>query len=174
MHALPFAFKHAHLASLKLLRKFTASEELTPARFDLLYALHVSRGRRPYQWRLAQTLGVSRATICKMVKGLCRLGFLEISATKTRRQRRITVTRYGRKRFARVLKAVRRRKVEAAIRYAWRAMEESRFEQWATVAELLEATRRYVRGLGEFRELYRYLSLFRGTIAFAFGASCRW
>ena len=173
MHALPFALKRAHFASLKLLRPFTLPQELTPARFDLLYALHMSRHRWPYQWWLAKTLGVTRATICKMVKALREIGLIDLSLFKTGRQRRISLTRLGRKRFARALKAVRRGKVEAAVRSAWRKLDESRFDQWATVAELLEAADRYSRGLGDFTKLYRYLSLIRGALASACGIRTR-
>ena len=109
-----------------------------------------------------------------MIKGLRDLGLLEVSAIRKRRQRRITLTRLGRKRFARALKAVRTRKVESSVRHAWAAMEQSRFDQWATVAEVLEAVKRYCRGLGDFTELYWYLSLIRGALSFACGTARRW
>src|SRR5690348_6461533 len=109
MHALTFAIKRAHFASLRLLRPITLPEDLTPARFDLLYQLHRTRYRSPYQYVLARSLGVSRATICKMVRGLRERGILEVLVdAKNGRRRRIKLTRYGRKRFARAFKSIRR------------------------------------------------------------------
>src|SRR4029077_6115039 len=118
--------------------------------------------------------------ICKMIRALRNLGMLDLSVRRVnRRARRISLTRLGRKRFARVLKAIRKRKVEAAVRSAWRVMEFSRFEQWATIAELIEALDGYSRGLRDYTRLYKYLNPFRGALAAAFanangGADFRW
>jgi len=157
MHCLPFTLKRAHYASLKVLRPFTLPLDLTPARFDLLYALHLNRYHRPFQWWLARVLGVTRATVCKMIGALRRLGMIELSIDgKNVHARRISLTRLGRKRFARALKIVRRGKIEAMIRGAWRRMELSRRETGYIVDEVINIVQRYSRGIDEFAVLYRH------------------
>ncbi|MGH7326746.1 MAG: MarR family winged helix-turn-helix transcriptional regulator [Polyangiaceae bacterium] len=160
MHCLPFTLKRAHFASLGLLRSFTLPEQLTPARFDLLYALHRTGYKSPYQWWIARMLGVSRATVCKMIRGLRNLGMLELHVDKKNvHARRISLTKLGRKRFARALKAVRRGRVDAGVRGAWKAAELPRRETRFLVYQLVGLTQRYSRGLDEFTELYRYPEL---------------
>jgi DNA-binding MarR family transcriptional regulator len=105
MHVVPFLLKRAYQASLKMLRPLAARHDLTPARFDLLYALRVIQRYSPYQTVLSNRLGVSRPTICKMVRALEKAGFLERRvATRDRRYRHLTLTRYGRRCLARLLK----------------------------------------------------------------------
>lgn len=155
MHALPFALKRAHFVSLKLLRQFTIPEDLTPARFDLLYVLHKTRYRRPFQCRVAEWLGVSRATICKMVRALRNLGIIELIVDpKKTHFRRIKLTRFGRKRFSRALKAIRRGRVEGAVRSAWSTAELSTKEVIQEIVELRSRVFRFSRGLDERIELY--------------------
>ncbi|MGH7281602.1 MAG: hypothetical protein ACRELY_08785 [Polyangiaceae bacterium] len=145
------------MASLRLLRPFTLPQQLTPARFDLLYQLHLTRYRSPFQYRLAEWLGVTRATICKMIRGLRELGIVELRVDqKGVHYRRIQLTRFGRKCFARALKSVRRGRVDAAVRSAWRTLELSRRASRSIVGDLIFAALRYCRGLEEHTELYRY------------------
>ncbi|MGH7284976.1 MAG: hypothetical protein ACRELY_25905 [Polyangiaceae bacterium] len=139
-----------------MLRRFTLPEHLTPARFDLLFALHSTQHRMPYQWWLAKALGVSRPTICKMIRALRDLGILELRVdTRDVHARRIVLTRFGRKRFARALKAVTRGRVNATIRSAWRHAELPRREVELTIQDLIGLVQRYSRGIDEFTELYR-------------------
>ncbi|MGH7285166.1 MAG: hypothetical protein ACRELY_26890 [Polyangiaceae bacterium] len=157
MHCLPFTLKRAHFASYKLLQTFTIAEGLTPARFDLIYALHNTYYRWPFQWWLAQRLGVARATVCKMIRALRDLGFLELRVdSKDVHARRISLTKLGRKHFGRALKSIRRGRVDAAVRGAWKAAELPRRQTRFMVYELVGLIQRYSRGLDEFAELYRY------------------
>jgi DNA-binding MarR family transcriptional regulator len=118
MHHLPFSFKRAHHATLKLLRPIAARNGLTPARFDLLYVLHAKSGEvEPYQFRIAKFLGLCRSTICKMVGAMEKLGLVERSPEYLfdHRRRRVRLTRYGRHCIRLVLKAIRRREVEKPL-----------------------------------------------------------
>jgi DNA-binding MarR family transcriptional regulator len=118
MHHLTFAFKRTHHASLKLLKPIAARADLTPARFDLLYVLHVKGDViEPYQYRIAKVLGLCRSTICKMVRAMEKAGLLKRSPEILfdHRRRRVTLTRYGRHCIRLVLKAIRRRVVERPL-----------------------------------------------------------
>ncbi len=85
MHAIFFGLKRAHHATLRFARPVLAKVRLTPARFDLLYALFgdPARPRRlfptpPYvtQASLSGKLGVCRMTVSRMVRSLEELGLL--------------------------------------------------------------------------------------------------
>jgi DNA-binding MarR family transcriptional regulator len=118
MHHLPFSFKRAHHATLKLLAPIAARAGLTPARFDLLYVLHVKGDTvEPYQFRIAQVLGLCRSTICKMIKAMEKAGLVARNPEMLfdHRRRRVTLTRYGRHCIRLVLKAIRRREVEKPL-----------------------------------------------------------
>ena len=118
MHQLPFILKRAHHATLSLLRPLAARNDLTPARFDLLYVLHRKGGSvEPYQFRIAQVLGLSRSTICKLVKAMEKAGLVERSREIIfdHRRRRVRLTRYGRRCVRRVLKAIRLREIDRPL-----------------------------------------------------------
>jgi DNA-binding MarR family transcriptional regulator len=118
MHYLPFALKRAHHATLKLLRPLAARNDLTPARFDLLYVLYVKGGTvEPYQFRIAQVLGLCRSTICKMIKAMEKVGLVKRKREIIfdQRRRRVRLTRYGRHCVHQVLKAIRRREIERPL-----------------------------------------------------------
>jgi DNA-binding MarR family transcriptional regulator len=75
MHALFFALKRAHQASLRPARQVASVSGITPARFDMLYA--ISQGYRGMlQSELRHTLGVSAATVSRMLGSLERLGLV--------------------------------------------------------------------------------------------------
>jgi DNA-binding MarR family transcriptional regulator len=105
MHAIPFRLKRAFQASLKMMRPIAALHDLTPARFDLLYALQAIQRYSKSQTQLADRLGVSRPTICKMVGALEKAGFLvRRVAAFDRRHRDVVLTPYGRRCFSKLLK----------------------------------------------------------------------
>lgn len=107
MHPIPFRLKRAYQASLKMMRPIAARQGLTPARFDLLYALQAIRRHSRSQTQLARRLGVTRPTVCKMVNGLEKAGVLvrEVSAFD-KRHRDVKLTHYGRRCFAKLLKCL--------------------------------------------------------------------
>jgi DNA-binding MarR family transcriptional regulator len=120
MHYATFPFKRMHYATLRLLVPIAARHDLTPARFDILHALILKPiGPRilPYQIRIAKALGICRSTICKMVKALEKAGFIKRTVELwDQRCRRLELTPYGRRCLLRVLKALRSREVDRALR----------------------------------------------------------
>jgi DNA-binding MarR family transcriptional regulator len=82
---------------------------LTPARFDVLFLLHrdMSRGDSKRQSAVRKALGVSRATICKMMQLLARLGFVE--RKRDGRQVDVWLTDLGRAILRHALKTLRLR-----------------------------------------------------------------
>jgi len=107
MHAIFFGLKRAHHrviygVSRALLR--ATETRLTPARFDLL-DLVLRHDGNIAQWRLIELLGVTGATISRMLKSLEKLklvvrGRWEIDA----RYRIVELTREGRRRVKKVLR----------------------------------------------------------------------
>ena len=155
MHPLTFTFKRAHWASMRLLEPLAARHLLTPARFDLLYVLHLSRYKAPWQFWVAQQLGVSRPTICKMIKSMRAAGLVALSLDpKYRFRKRISLTRDGRKCFARLFKMFRRRRIAGPVEGAWRHAHLSRDELFENLCEIIARSQRYSRGLDEYTVLY--------------------
>lgn len=75
MHAIFFGLKRAHHGTLRITRKVLAAMGLTSARFDLLYAVKERRGGI-LQSALRRVLGVSRATVSRMLASLEKLGLV--------------------------------------------------------------------------------------------------
>lgn len=100
MHAIFFGLKRAHHGTLRLARSALAALGLTAARFDLLYALKRSSGA-VIQSALRKVLGVSRATVSRMLASVEELGLVRrtISA-EDRRQKLVELTTKGRWRIA--------------------------------------------------------------------------
>jgi DNA-binding MarR family transcriptional regulator len=71
VHHLPFSIKRVHLRTIELLKPLAKVFDLTPARFDMLYALS-RRGRDlpTTQADLRRILDVSRSTVSRMAKAL--------------------------------------------------------------------------------------------------------
>ncbi len=78
MHSAVFEVKTAHLSAQVIARQLARQIDLTPARFDLLFAIHSVQpypGRR--QDELAQMLHVSTSNVSRMVRALVGLGWIE-------------------------------------------------------------------------------------------------
>lgn len=150
MHSFFFDMKRAHLRSVVHQTRFLKGDpreiNLTPARFDLLHAL---RRARSHLWQsdLRRRLGVSRATICKMLKALERLGIVERRpAARDTRQRVVAFTVGGLALFKRAA----RRGCRRAGRLLVRAISEGRRHLFVPEAEVLERYLRRMRaGLGD-------------------------
>jgi DNA-binding MarR family transcriptional regulator len=100
MHAIFFGLKRAHHGTLRLTRNVLAALGLTAARFDLLYAVKRSTDRI-VQSTLRTVLGVSRATVSRMLSSLEELGLIRRTVlTQDRRQRVVELTTKGRWRIA--------------------------------------------------------------------------
>ena len=80
MHVLHFGIKRAFHAILKVNRPLLARSGVTPARFDLLYAIHQSgyggTGIELAQSGIRRVLGVTRPTVSRMVRSLEELGLV--------------------------------------------------------------------------------------------------
>lgn len=150
MHEVAFVTKQSHLGLLDLLRPMAAKHELTPARFDLLFAVHRYRGvrRTPCEKMLASMLSVSRATVCKMLRSLVELGFVVLSVCgEDRRRRLVHLTPLGRRRFHAVLRLARHRHVDALLKTAYLGAiaPKGGFGTWLN--NFVEPMQRYIRGL---------------------------
>jgi DNA-binding MarR family transcriptional regulator len=101
MHAIFFGLKRAHHGTLRITRSALAALGLTAARFDLLYAVkRTSCGM--LQSTLRKALGVSRATVSRMLASLEELGLVRRKiATADGRQKFVELTKKGRKRIVR-------------------------------------------------------------------------
>ena len=155
MHNVPFTIKRAHLVGQRLLQRFAAEAELTPARFDLMFVLQRSCGRAPFQSYVATWLGVSRATVCKMVRRMREAGMLEISVDpQDRRRRRITLTPFGKRCYAKLDKMRHRGKISRAVRAVWRTACLSRYEVRLCMFEIIERVGRYCRGLDDHVSMF--------------------
>jgi len=97
MHSLFFDTKRAHRATLKLMNPLLARVEpgLTQARYDVMHAMSFCEGRRANQSALWKLLGVHPSTMCKLVRALLALGFVERTRVFDRRQWRVTLTELG-------------------------------------------------------------------------------
>jgi DNA-binding MarR family transcriptional regulator len=104
MHTVFFGLKRAHHGALRIMRHALAQHGLTAARFDMLYAVRERAGLP--QWELRRALGVSGATVSRMVTSLVDLGLLARKRTsEDLRVRLISLTKAGRKCIG---KAIRR------------------------------------------------------------------
>lgn len=165
MHEVAFVLKQSHLGVLDLLRPMAAAHELTPARFDLLYAVHGFLRLKlvPSEKSLAFTLGVSRATVCKMLRSLVELGFVSLTpCEEDRRRRLVRLTQLGRRRFRAVLRLARHRQVDAAIRspYAGGIPSDGGFGAW--LDRFVSPLQKYIWGM-------RLLGLCRRPFLYGWG-----
>lgn len=76
MHAMFFGIKLAHLRTLAVTRRLLRGMELTPARFDMMRVVELHQEDGIAQENLRQLLGVSAATVSRMLKSLEALGFV--------------------------------------------------------------------------------------------------
>jgi DNA-binding MarR family transcriptional regulator len=102
VHAILFGLKRAYQSTLRLTRRCLAQLGLTAARFDMLYAVRSARYGSD-QTQLRRMLGVSGATVSRMLKSLEDLGLVSRErSTVDRRRRRVHITELGRKAMRRV------------------------------------------------------------------------
>src|SRR5215471_2462941 len=96
MDAILFEMKKAHLAGARfgrmLLRPFGG--KLTPARFNLMLALHGKPMRQNDLWKL---LGVVRSVVSEMLESLHKLKWVKSIRAADGRTRLISLTVFGRK-----------------------------------------------------------------------------
>ena len=95
MDGILFEMKKAHLAGARfgrvLLKPFGG--KLTPARFNLMFALHSKSMRQSDLWKL---LGVVRSVVSEMLDSLRRLKWVKAIRAADGRTKLISLTRFGR------------------------------------------------------------------------------
>ncbi len=77
MHQIFFSVKRVHLRIVEMSKKLVAEYELTPARFDMLRIVDAHWPHPVLQSKLKELLGVSAATVSRMLISLEKLGFVE-------------------------------------------------------------------------------------------------
>lgn len=80
MHPIAFGLKRAFQATLNLTRHAFRALGVTAARFDMMQAIHESGSLGLPQRQLGASLGVTGATVSRMVRSLEKLGYV----TRTR------------------------------------------------------------------------------------------
>jgi DNA-binding MarR family transcriptional regulator len=94
MNQIFFGLKRAHHGVLRITRSALAKLGLTAARFDLMYV--IQQGQDVTQRGLRRKLGVSAATVSRMLKSLEAIGLLRRQrAPWDRRQRLVQLTEAG-------------------------------------------------------------------------------
>lgn len=93
MHAVAFSTKRAHLRNIEVLKGCVRRFGLTPARYDMLYAIW--KNRATWQADLWRLFDVSRTTVSRMLAALERLGLIHRSPGSGRHSRMLHLTEKG-------------------------------------------------------------------------------
>ena len=83
MHQVFFSVKRVHLRVVEIGKKLLKRFGLTPARFDLLRVVDAHHPRPVLQSKICALLGVSAATVSRMLISLEKLGFVEREESTT-------------------------------------------------------------------------------------------
>jgi DNA-binding MarR family transcriptional regulator len=111
MHHIFFATKRVHHRSLAKMRPLAGVFGLTPARFDMLYAI-APHAYGISQVDLCRVLGVTGATVSRMARSLQDLGFIvRARCTSDKRKLRSRLSEIGR----RIFEAARRIIIEEDV-----------------------------------------------------------
>jgi DNA-binding MarR family transcriptional regulator len=147
MHFLAFAFKRAHYTSVRLGRPHAVRFGLTPARFDMLYAIRLERSQ--CQASLARMLGVAGVTVSRMLRKLEALGFIrrETRSWFDRRMKLVSITALGRKLLSLTSRKMKRRSLQRAFMRV--IPPDPRFGPFFAVDELYSTVRSMMQRLGD-------------------------
>ena len=97
MHIIFFGLKRAFHGTLRVTRRALATLGLTPARFDMLYIV-AKEGSSLLQRELQRVLGVTAATVSRMLASLEQLGLVEREVMEEdHRCRNVVLTKAGRR-----------------------------------------------------------------------------
>ena len=97
MHVVFFGLKRAFHGTLRVTRRSLATLGLTPARFDMLYIVAKEGSSFP-QRELQRALGVTAATVSKMLTSLEELGLVEREVMEAdHRCQNVVLTKEGRR-----------------------------------------------------------------------------
>lgn len=107
MHRIFFSVKRVHLRVVEISKRLVREFELTPARFDMLRIVRLHAPHGAPQWKIRALLGVSGATVSRMLKSLELLGFVRRArSARDARDVIVTLTKVGSKRVAAAIKAL--------------------------------------------------------------------
>jgi DNA-binding MarR family transcriptional regulator len=103
MNAIYFGAKRVFHGFLRITRKAFQANEITAARFDLMYAVHTyyasdgARYRALLQSDLWRELGVTPSVVCRMLRSLEEMGLVRrrVPERGDRRQREVALTDKG-------------------------------------------------------------------------------
>ncbi len=96
MHTMFFSVKRVHLRVVEISKRLVKRYGLTPARFDLLRIVEAHEPHPVAQSKIRALLGVSAATVSRMLISLEKLGFVERSESKVdARNLLVALTPYG-------------------------------------------------------------------------------
>jgi DNA-binding MarR family transcriptional regulator len=153
MHFLAFQFKRAHHTALRISLPLAAKFGLTPARFDMLYAIRIER--RLSQAKLARALGVSGVTVSRMLRRLETLGLVRRLPRQwpDRRTRSPRLTRLGRRRLFQMLDLLKSRLLQRTFMRAsqWHSLSHDAF---MAVDDLHSSIYSMVKSLGDRAALH--------------------
>jgi DNA-binding MarR family transcriptional regulator len=100
-----FELKRGHIETVKFGRRVLSGFGLTPARFDVLYAITTTA--RMTQSQVRRALGVARATLSEMLGVLEQLGLVaRTQANEDRRTRIVSLTKKGSAMLSRAADAI--------------------------------------------------------------------
>ncbi|HZU83118.1 MAG TPA: MarR family transcriptional regulator [Polyangiaceae bacterium] len=137
MNSILFGAKRAYQATLRFSGPLLARFGLTPARFDMLTVIERFPCGAP-QSELREDLGVSAATISRMLRSLEELGFVEREREEGDRRRWIVeLTEKGRELLRRATRLLTR-PVRRVIHEALVGVERRR-DAWACMLEMAQA-----------------------------------
>ncbi len=106
MHFLSFSLKRAHLRTLALVRPWLHDTPITPARFDLLYALR-GMNCRVAQSALTRAVGLAAPTVSRTLRRLEELGLIRRARVMhDKRMNLVEFTSAGFHEFERVFRQV--------------------------------------------------------------------
>jgi len=150
MHAVFFGLKRAFHRSLALTRPLLARFDFTPARFDMLYAIHRFQYGLP-QSALRRILGVTAPTVSRMLRSLEDLGFVVRARPSAgdMRQRIVTLTMEGLRRVRRVIRLALNSGLLAL------AVDSALADRWYDEGDSFHETDTLVSALARMRTAYR-------------------
>ena len=107
MHRIFFSVKRVHLRVVEISKRLVKHFELTPARFDMLRIVRLHAPHGVTQSRIRELLGVSAATISRMLKSLQVLGFVRrMRHPRDARDVLVWLTELGENRVSRAVAAL--------------------------------------------------------------------
>lgn len=148
MHSMFFGIKRVHLRTLHISRVLLNEKGLTPARFDMMRIIELHRAYGVTQAKIIALLGVSGATVSRMLSSLEDLGYVvREQIARDRRALTVKITKLGLER----VRHAREKLVDSgrAERLALRAFELSPDRARAPLAMMVRFLSRIRKNLAD-------------------------